>query len=785
MNIVTCDCGQKFKVPPDEYAGETIQCPQCKKSLRIALSFHQLFTEDHSETEQEEGEKTRKQSRKRIRNTSSFKGKELGINRDIDASQSQSPPESTGWGTAVLSVSMFLLICVGFVSSVLYLTMGETGSEAHVKNVKYKKLERKNRQLQQRISFLQEKLQKQQKQLESARTDLENVRQQKNTLQKKLRTARKKKQEIEQKLRVEEQVRNKLEDYLDTTQEEEASDDETEKEQSQKPEEESEEGLPKSDDQSKTAQLSVSEVVKRSMPSVVQIRTDQGGLGSGFFLKKNGLLVTNYHVIKGAERINVKVNFQEGAQDRTYQARAVAADMARDIALLKADIDTSVPHLNLVDDGAYQSGEKVVAIGNPALGKEALQNTVTTGILSNVSRMLDEKRFLQTSTAVNPGNSGGPLLNLSQKVVGVVTLKGKGQNLNFAVPSSAVRELYKKRDQEGFRIDPDTSVEDWKKKKMSWPEVQNDRSITLDGKIHRIVHWKDDIFLGVNIEDGTIYYISTDRQRVKRTEHVDLDIYDVSRGNQNNANKLWVVTDLGIYTYDIKWGDLYEEKIGLSSSPDDIVFMNDSIVFLQNNESLHKTVVKYSKRKKRKKRFRFDFYADELYSPPGESELWVSKFEIQDEKSVSCSVTYFHLDKVKEEEYLHKPDPVGYYKELYSFDSEQMQNCIDYRIREGDVIHGLYNFSRSREYPKKRHSLVENEQIQKGFIERLNLHHIRKMDPKQKWLVSGTHLYDADSGEIVKELPVPTTVMGFTRDSSALWIYDAQHRNLIPVQLEE
>ena len=165
----------------------------------------------------------------------------------------------------------------------------------------------------------------------------------------------------------------------------------------------------------------------------------QRGVGSGFITTDDGQIITNAHVVDGADQ--VAVTLKDG---RTFEGRVVGADPVTDIAII--DIDArDLPTVAISDSDRLQPGEWVVAIGNP-LG---LDSTVTAGIVSATGRTsrevgVPDKRvdFIQTDAAINPGNSGGPLLNLNGEVVGVNTAIIQGaQGLGFAIPINTVERI--------------------------------------------------------------------------------------------------------------------------------------------------------------------------------------------------------------------------------------------------------------------------------------------------------------------------------------------------------
>ncbi len=177
------------------------------------------------------------------------------------------------------------------------------------------------------------------------------------------------------------------------------------------------------------------QLYEQANPGVVSIRVlseDGGGLGSGFVIDDDGHIITNYHVVMGADELEIA--FSSGFKTR---GEILGTDSDSDIAVIKVDAPAEELHpLPLGDSNQSQVGQIVVAIGNP-LGYDG---TMTTGIISSLGRTLDSLheapggRFftagdiIQTDTAINPGNSGGPLLNLNGEVVGV----------NFAIQSNSI-----------------------------------------------------------------------------------------------------------------------------------------------------------------------------------------------------------------------------------------------------------------------------------------------------------------------------------------------------------
>lgn len=183
------------------------------------------------------------------------------------------------------------------------------------------------------------------------------------------------------------------------------------------------------------------------LPTQSKKQPEPQGIGSGFILDKEGLIVTNKHVVADKEGTYFVITPTE----KKYSVKQIYRDPVNDISLLK--IDPSENHeqlktITLGDSGKLQVGQYVVAIGT-ALGE--FRNTVTTGVISGLGRGITAgtpfegverlDNVIQTDAAINPGNSGGPLLNSAGQVIGVNTaISSNGQNIGFAIPINLIKE---------------------------------------------------------------------------------------------------------------------------------------------------------------------------------------------------------------------------------------------------------------------------------------------------------------------------------------------------------
>lgn len=173
-------------------------------------------------------------------------------------------------------------------------------------------------------------------------------------------------------------------------------------------------------------------------PSEPRERTVRG-TGSGFIFNPNGQIMTNAHVVNGADRVSVTLK-----DGRTFEGKVLGEDRVTDVAVIQIQAN-NLPTVALGNSDQVQAGEWVIAIGNP-LG---LNNTVTAGIISATDRSssdvgVPDRRvgFIQTDTAINPGNSGGPLLNARGQVIGMNTAIIQGaQGIGFAIPINTVQRI--------------------------------------------------------------------------------------------------------------------------------------------------------------------------------------------------------------------------------------------------------------------------------------------------------------------------------------------------------
>src|SRR2546421_6121572 len=195
------------------------------------------------------------------------------------------------------------------------------------------------------------------------------------------------------------------------------------------------------------AQDPMLEFFRRFMPDAPEKAQPRQGLGSGFIISEDGYILTNAHVVAEYDDVNVRL----ADTKREFKARVIGADKPSDVALLKVEA-SGLPTAKLGSSASLEPGDWVAAIGSPF----GFANTITAGIVSAKGRSLPDEMyvpFIQTDVAVNPGNSGGPLLNLQGEVVGINSLiySGTGgyMGVSFAIPIEVAMEVSRQLQKQG------------------------------------------------------------------------------------------------------------------------------------------------------------------------------------------------------------------------------------------------------------------------------------------------------------------------------------------------
>jgi S1-C subfamily serine protease len=187
--------------------------------------------------------------------------------------------------------------------------------------------------------------------------------------------------------------------------------------------------------------MSTQAVHEKYASAIVVLKSDAQS-GSGFFITSDGYILTCAHVIPKLSGFTVSYR-EPGPSVTTFTEKTavpvvVAIDTTQDLAILKIETSKPVNYVRTERSNVLAGGEDVTTIGNPGLGGQILDYTITKGIVSNPARILDGQTYIQTTAAVNPGSSGSPLFNSKGNVIGLVVLKANIENTGFAIPISSI-----------------------------------------------------------------------------------------------------------------------------------------------------------------------------------------------------------------------------------------------------------------------------------------------------------------------------------------------------------
>jgi hypothetical protein len=189
----------------------------------------------------------------------------------------------------------------------------------------------------------------------------------------------------------------------------------------------------------------MSDILNNLASAVFKVNTSAGS-GSSFYLKDKKILVTNFHVIEGFKNVSIEDN-----QKNRYRADVIIADKSRDLAFLKVRTELNVPQINY-DAAGVKNLDQVYVLGFPF----GMPYTITEGIVSSPNQLMDGRNYIQTDAAVNPGNSGGPVVDASGRLVGITTAKfTEADNMGFAIPAKDLVseiDLLEKHTHDGYAV---------------------------------------------------------------------------------------------------------------------------------------------------------------------------------------------------------------------------------------------------------------------------------------------------------------------------------------------
>ena len=543
---------------------------------------------------------------------------------------------------------------------------------------------------------------------------------------------------------------------------------------------------------------SIADLVDRCAPAVVFVQAGDRG-GAGFFITKDGFAITNYHVIAGSEKIELSylLGGVGGSAKKRIKvaAKAYAIDGRNDLALLKAETRDPVASLELDPGTALRTGDEVIAIGNPAMGAVILEHSVSNGIISSLSRKIGDASFLQTTAAINSGNSGGPLLNKDGLVVGVVTAKAReAQNIGFAIPAAAIRALLDARDG-AFRVQG--TLAQWEQKNAgTLGSGDATSSIEVPGYIlDMILDEENDRILALDGDSSHIMVVSISQRKVLKQIPTGAGAFNLHTV-PSTPNMVWV-SNRDSQTFvkiDVGRGKTVD-TIAVNFTPGEFVLTDTHIWAYGSTPTIQLVPLQEKKH--------WDTYAPLLtlsYDRRFDTVIGANASTILYEFDASkMVVTVMDLARLKpdspESEINRMIARLKALVKVHRVPAEALQG----------ITHGL-----SIVIEPKRNLLFFNRAILKlddlsktvgilksnpystsgdakirGVLERLKfLDLIVAASRNGKWVANGTHIFSVETFTAVKEIPVPTSCAFFSKDSKRLYYYDAVHRSIAWVEVE-
>lgn len=569
----------------------------------------------------------------------------------------------------------------------------------------------------------------------------------------------------------------------------------------------------------------VADVVADAAPSVVTVQTDRG-VGAGWLAFDNQTLVTNYHVVEGSHRLSLIFALAPQGQKRsaTLLATVIAVDVSHDLALVRCNgtlpsMPTPLPLAKVQP----RAGDSVIAIGNPAMGNTILDQTITTGIVSNVERKVGGKTYLQTSAAINPGNSGGPLLNASGEVIGVVTAKGtEVENIGFAVPVSFVSALYDKRETT-YAVNSDL---------VSW-ERQHQIDVLADqpGAISVQSVVTDLALLQPSMQ---LLALATDRNKILVIDPTEGKVVgQIFAGTAptqllltGHPGQAWVLcaTSRSFALIDVK-GERVITTVHVTHEPVSFTIVRDRIWFVDKTGALVTVGVNGTE----EQAIDFVNIRSVAFNPNGRSgdllcgsaTAWLVGLPSEKLITIQQRIRHLATDADDLRQRAQRGDTYAYQRlnqlqlEI-AREHDDLSACVKtidqpststsnrYQPQFQNYIQALFldrphkrlYFNRCAMdldhqenmlgvFQDPQHSLSQNMVVAEFLRRYPYFNQILAVSPDGKLAASGTHLFNAEDFTVIRELPVPTTAVVFSADSKTLYAADPFNGQIDPIPVSD
>lgn len=527
---------------------------------------------------------------------------------------------------------------------------------------------------------------------------------------------------------------------------------------------------------------SIAELVEKHAAAVVVVKTDVGS-GAGFFVRADGLVATNFHVVSGSRRVSVEWVGTEGR--RSADGRVCAVDLKNDLALIQT-VARNVPVLDLGVELNIRVGDAVVAIGSPGIGDKILDNSVSNGIVSALSRELDGVVYIQITAPVNPGNSGGPLLAMSGRVIGIVTAKGRDvENIAFAVPVACLGMLIEHKDGL-YRVEG--SLAEWESRNGFAFKNDTSGGIPIDGGVIQMQFFEDDKkMVALDYTNNSLVFLDMTTRKVLKSVVAGSEPIDFEFAT--HGRDVWVINNSSHNAVRISLSRMQVmEKLELPFAPYDIA-VSKSYVWLRtaddrlyvlspNDKKAYATGLKALGLAFDTRHGRLLISAEGVLAE-GEAdkiagiakELAAAKNDKDRSKALEGYEKILKMNAVN-------VDSRGYRGSSIFIDPANGRVYHSRAVFKADKLDAPLGVFKPNPYSNSSDPAV------RAFLQRYpQIDEVRAASPDGKWAANGTHVFHTQTFTVRTEIPVPTIAYCFSKDSKKLYFFDAIHKMVLPLDL--
>jgi hypothetical protein len=542
----------------------------------------------------------------------------------------------------------------------------------------------------------------------------------------------------------------------------------------------------------------VSDLVEKCLPSVAAVKTELRA-GAGFCVGADNLFVTPYGVISGCRAITLEIAEGEGTP-ATVEATVYAVDPRSGLALLKAGARAPIPGLELDVPSSILPEHLVAAVG-PRLRGRTLEECVSPGAVRSLPLPPPDRGLLDTTVAVDAAYSGAPLLTRSGKVAGILVPKLAGsENAGLAIPAERIKALFDGRDGE-FRVTGSLAEWETRQRLGSGNKPDPSRIISLDSAITRfLVDEENDRILALEPASNSLLQVSLSEHKVVRKVFTGSDP-SAFLPVPGSPKQVWVAHRGGrnLVKVDLDTKGAVTETIPISFVPAVMVGIRKTLWCLGEDGGIH---VLDPSEKRELGRFTsqlctgiaYDAKRERLWTMAGQ---WLSDYDATKILPIQRELIRQNLSGKERQDLqaaqgkasrtVHPPPnsplpagairTIGYGMILDEKDGKLYLNLLATKVEKPDVALGTFKTNAP-------HSLASDPAVGDFLRKNPFVADLLALSPDGKWVASGTQLWNAATFTVLRELPIPSPLVAFSRDSRKLYYYDWVSRAISTMDVE-